>query len=49
MSRKNDYRTPNLIDYSYHQNYYKLIIIKLSKQANISTHQQINFLGTLKK
>ena len=25
MSRNNDYRTGNLLDYLYHQNYYKLI------------------------
>ena len=27
MSRNNDYRTGNLLDYLYHQNYYKLISI----------------------
>ena len=25
MSRNNDYKTGNLLDYLYHQNYYKLI------------------------
>ena len=31
MSRINHYRRGNLLDYSYHQNCYKLIVIDLSK------------------
>ena len=31
MSRNNDYTTGNLLDYSYHQNYYKVIGIDLSR------------------
>ena len=32
MSRNNDYTTGNILDCSYHQNYYKLIGIDLSRQ-----------------
>ena len=49
MSRNNDYTTGNLLDYLYHQNYYKLIDIYLSRQANTSIPQQINFIGKLQK
>ena len=45
MSRKNDYTTGSLLDYSYYQNYYKLINIDLSKQTNTNISQQINFIG----
>ena len=34
ISRNNDYTTKNLLDFSYHQNYYKLIGIDLSRQTN---------------
>ena len=34
MSRNNDYTTGNILDYSYHQKYYKLVGIDLSRQAN---------------
>ena len=33
MSRTNDYATGNLLYYSYHQNYYKLVAIDLSRQT----------------
>ena len=46
MSR-NDYTTRNLLDFSYHQSYYKLISIALSRQANTNISQQINFTGKL--
>ena len=42
MSRNNDYTTGNLIDYSNHQNYYKLIGIDLSRPTNTTIPQQIN-------
>ena len=45
MSRNNDYTTGKLLDFSYHQNYYKLIGIDLSRQTNTSIPQQINFVG----
>ena len=43
MSRNDDYTTRNLLDYLYHQNYYKLIGIDLPRQANTSIPQEINF------
>ena len=49
ISRNNDYATGNLLNYFYYQKYYKLIPIDLSKQANTSIPQQINFLGKLEE
>ena len=49
MSRNGDYTTENLLNYLYHQNYYKLIGIDLSRQANKNIRQQINFTGKLEK
>ena len=49
MSRNDDYTTGNLLDFSYHQNYYKLIDIDLSRQTNTSIPQQINFVGKLEE
>ena len=37
------------MDFSYHQNYYKLISIDLSRKTNASISQQINFIGKLKE
>ena len=34
IPKKKLFETRNLLDYSYHQNYYKLIGIVLSRQAN---------------
>ena len=34
-------------NYLYHQNYYKLVDIDLSRQTNRSIPQQINFAGKL--
>ena len=48
MSRNDDYTTGNLLDFSYHQNYYKLIGIDLSRQTITSIPQQINVRGKLK-
>ena len=47
MSRNDDYTTWNLLDFSYHQNYYKFISIDLSRQTNTNIPQQINFTGKL--
>ena len=47
MSRNNDYTTGNLLDYSYDQNYYKLIGIDLSRPTNISIPYQTNFAQKL--
>ena len=49
MSRNNYCTTEPLLDYLYHQNYYKLIGIDLSRQINTSTPQQINFIGKLEE
>ena len=45
LSRNDDYTTGNLLDYLYHQNYYKLLGIDLSRQTNTNIPQQINFTG----
>ena len=49
MLRNDDYTTGNLLDYLYHQKYYKLIGIDLSRQTNTNISQQINFTGKLKE
>ena len=49
MSRNDDYTTANLLDYLYHQKYYKLIGIDLSRETNRSIHEQINFVGELEE
>ena len=49
ISRNNGYTTGNLLYYLYHQNYYQLIGIDLSKQINMSITQQINFKGKLEE
>ena len=41
--------TIQLLDYLYHQNYYKLIGIDFSRQANTNILQQINFTGKLEE
>ena len=49
MSRNDNYITRNLLDYLYHQIYYKLIGKYLLKQTNKSIPQQISFTGKLEK
>ena len=49
ISRNDDYTTGNLSNYLYHQNYYKLISIDLSRQTNKNIPQQINFTGKLEE
>ena len=49
MSRNDDYTKINLLDFSYSQNYYKLIGIDLSRQTNTNIPQQINFIENLSK
>ena len=48
MPRNDNYTTGNLLDYLYHQNYYKLIDIDLSRRTNTNISQQISFTGKLK-
>ena len=49
MSRSNDHSTGNLLDYLYHQKYYKLIGIDVSRQTNTSISQQVNFVEKLEE
>ena len=49
MSKNNDYTTGSLLNYLYHQKYYKLIGIDLSRQTNTSIPQQINLIGKLEE
>ena len=49
MSRNYAYTRGNLLDYLYHQKYYKLVGIDLSRQANMTIPQQINFTGKLEE
>ena len=43
MSRSNDYSNENLLDFLYHQNFYKSIGAGSSRQRNTAISQQINF------
>ena len=47
MSRNDDYTAENSLSYLYHQNYYKLIRIDLSRQTYANIPEQINFTGKL--
>ena len=47
MSRNNDCTAGNLLDFSYRQNYYKLVGIDLSRQTNTNIPEQTNFRGNL--
>ena len=49
ISRNDEYTTGNLLDFSYHQNYYNIIGIDLSGQTNTSISQQTNFVGKLEE
>ena len=49
MLRTDDYTTGNFLDFSYHQHYYKVIAIDLSRQTNTNIPQQINFVGKLEE
>ena len=48
MSRNNDYKTGNLLNYEYFSKHYKLIAIDLSKKTELENpdlKQQSNFIG----
>ena len=51
MVQKDDYTTGCLLDYIYFKNYYKMIVVDLSKQqaldADPKAIQQINFTANL--
>ena len=52
MSKNNDYKTGNLLDYEYFKHNYKVIAIDLSKQIELENpdlKQQINFTGRLEE
>ena len=49
MSRNDDYKTGNVLDYLYRHNYYKLIGIDLSRQINTTILQQINFYRKIRR
>ena len=49
MTGNSDYTTENVLDYSYHLNYYKLIGIDLSRKTNTNIPQQVNFTGKLEE
>ena len=49
VKKSSDYTTGDLLDYLYHQNYYKLIRRDLWRQKNMSIAQQIGFTGKLDK
>ena len=50
MSGNDDYTTTrNLLNYLYHQNYYKLIGIDLSRQTNTTIPHQTNFTEKLEE
>ena len=49
MSRIDDSTTGNLLDFLYHQSYYKLTGLDLSRQTNTSISQKINFTGKLEE
>ena len=49
MSRNDDYTRGNVLEFSYHQIYHRLIGIDLSRQTHTSIPQQINFVGKLEE
>ena len=52
MSKNNDYKTGNLLDYEYFKHNYKVIAIDLSKKIELENpdlKQQINFTGRLEE
>ena len=52
ISKNNDHKTGNLLDYDYFSNHYKLIVIDLSKQIELENpdlKQQINFIRRIKR
>lgn len=49
MSRNGDYTTGSLLDYFYHQKYYKLITIDLLRQINTIIPRQVDIVGILEE
>ena len=48
-TRNDDWTTGSLLDYLYHQKYYKRTGIDLSRQTNKNIPQKINCTGNLKE
>ena len=46
MSNNNDYTTRRLLDYLYHQKFYKLIGTDSWRETNTNIPRQMNFVGT---
>ena len=49
MLKNDNYTTRYLLDYLYHQKYYKLIGIDLSRQTNTNISQKVNLLRKLEE
>ena len=49
MSGNDDYKTENLLDYLYHQNYCKRIGIDIKSQTNTNIPQIISYIGKLEE
>ena len=49
MLKNDNYTTRYLLDYLYHQKYYKLVGIDLSRQTNTNISQKINLLRKLEE
>ena len=49
MSRNDDYARGNILDFSYHQNFYEFIAIDWSRQRNKNVSLQINFTWKLEQ
>ena len=49
MPGNDNYKTENLFDYLYHQNYCKRIGIDLKNQTNTNIPQQISYIGKLEE
>ena len=47
MSRNNDHKTGNLLDFAYFKENYRLTAIDLSKQTKLKDPQQIDYIGKL--
>ena len=47
MTRNNEYKTGNLLDFAYFKVHYRLIATDLNKQTKLKDPQQISFIGKL--
>ena len=49
ISKNNDYKTGNLVDFAYYNENYQLIAIDFSKQTKLKDPQHISFIGKLEE